>query len=159
MRTFAKSFALLLACLGLAAVPRPGHAATGFYHLASAVILRGKSPAWDYLTFDAGRGYLFIGRRHAGVTVYAVASGCVVTIIADSAGADKAILVPSLDRGYTVNRDGSTTEFDLESLKTVRRIRLPRTRGGQWDVTCTIIHTMRCSAHCSFPPLTGKQRV
>jgi len=140
-----------VALLCLAQLPSPGHA-TGFYHLGSAVALPGKAPAWDYLTYDSGRSYLFIGRRHNGVTVFDVATHKVVASIADSEGANKAILVPSLDRGYTVNGDGSTTEFDLKSLKTIRRIRFgSNADGGSYEpVTGQILFTMGDSGKVAF---------
>ena len=152
MRTSSFALTLLLAGLGLAAAPRPGHAATAFYRLASTVTLPGKAPAWDYLTLDPQRGYLFIGRRHAGVTVFDPASGRVVATIADSQGANKAILVPSLDRGFSVNGDGSTTEFDLQSLKTIRRIHFgDNADAGSYEpVTGQLLFTMGDSREITF---------
>ncbi|HUW52454.1 MAG TPA: YncE family protein [Rhodanobacter sp.] len=139
------------ALICLAQLPSPGHA-TDFYHLGSAVALPGKAPAWDYLTYDSARSYLFIGRRHDGVTVFDVATHKVVATIADSEGANKAILVPSLDRGYTVNGDGSTTEFDLKSLKTLRRIRFGHDAdaGSYEPVTGQILFTMGDSGKVAF---------
>jgi hypothetical protein len=86
------------------------------------VTLPGKAPAWDYLTYDAVRSYLFIGRRHDGVGVFDVATHKRVATIANSQGANKAILVPQINRGFTVNGAGSTTVFNLATLKTIRRI-------------------------------------
>ena len=151
MRTSSVSLALLLACLGLA-VPRTSRATSAFYQLASAVTLPGKSPGWDYLSLDAQRGHLFIGRRHAGVTVFDVASGRVVATIADSEGANKAILVPSLNRGYSVNGDGSTTVFELASLKTIRRIHFGSNAdaGSYEPVTGQILFTMGDSGKVAF---------
>lgn len=153
MRTSIRSF-VLLTCFGLAVAPRTGHAAvaTEFYRLASAVALPGKAPAWDYLTLDPQRGYLFIGRRHAGVTVFDPASGRVVATIARSEGANKAILVPSLDRGFSVNGDGSTTEFDLKTLKTIRRIPFGSNAdaGSYEPVTGQLLFTMGDSREITF---------
>ena len=134
-----------------AAVAKPGLAAA-FYRLQSAVTLPGASPAWDYLTYDAGRSYLFIGRRHAGVTVYDVQTRKVVTTIADSRDANRAILVPQVGRGFTVNEDGSTTEFDFASLKTLRRIHFGRNAdSGSYDpVTGQIMFTMGDSREVVF---------
>ena len=152
MRTSSFALSLLLAGLALAAAPRTGHAATAFYRLTSTVTLPGKSPAWDYLTLDPQRGYLFIGRRHAGVTVFDPASGRVVATIADSEGANKAILAPSLNRGYSVNGDGSTTEFDLQSLKTIRRIHFGSNAdaGSYEPVTGQLLFTMGDSREITF---------
>src|SRR6185312_14054587 len=45
------------------------------YRLESAVVLKGASPGWDYVTVDPGRSYLFLGRRAEGVTVFDAAAG------------------------------------------------------------------------------------
>lgn len=94
------------------------------YQLDAAIPLKGAHPAWDYLTFDAARSYLFIGRRAAGVTVYDVRNRRIVGDIQNASGANIATLVPEFGRGYTANGDGSTTVFDLASLKTLDRIKL-----------------------------------
>lgn len=132
---------IMAACLALVA---PLCHAGQFYHLQSAVTLPGRSPAWDYLTLDPGRPYLFIGRRHDGVTVYDLANRHVVATIADSRGANKAILIPTLDLGYTVNGDGSTTEFRLSTLKTIRRIHVGSSAdaGSYEPVTKQLLVTM-----------------
>ncbi|MDE2487197.1 MAG: YncE family protein [Alphaproteobacteria bacterium] len=94
------------------------------YRLESAVVLKGASPAWDYITVDPVRGDLFLARRGAGVTVYDAKAQRAVATIADSQGADIAALAPDVDRGYTANEDGSTTIFQLSSLKTLGREKL-----------------------------------
>ena len=140
-----------VALLCLAPLPSLGHA-KDFYRLGSAVTLPGNAPGWDYLTYDPARSHLFIGRRHSGVTVFDVATQKVVATIADSDGANKAILVPSLDRGYTVNGDGSTTEFELASLKTMRRIRFGHDAdaGSYEPVTGQLMFTMGDSGKVAF---------
>lgn len=145
------SLAWGIALLCLAALPVSGRAAS-FYRLQSADTLPGKAPGWDYLSYDAARSYLFIGRRHDGVTVYDVATHKVVATIADSAGANKAILVPSLGLGYSVNGDGSTTEFELASLKTTRRIRFgdDADAGSYEPVTGQLMFTMGDSGKVAF---------
>ena len=105
------------------AVAGPGLAAPG-YHLESSVKLPGAAPAWDYLTVDPARHFLFIGRRGAGVTVYDTVRRKAVARIANSAGADVARLAPRFDRGYTANEDGSTTVFQLSTLRTLARVKL-----------------------------------
>lgn len=94
------------------------------YKLESAVVLKGAKPAWDYLTFDPARGYLFINRRADGVTVYDTTDARVVAQIAQSNGANATALVPEFDRGYTTNGDGSTTIFTLSTLATIGRVKL-----------------------------------
>ena len=95
-----------------------------FYQLESAVVLKGAAPGWDYLSFEPARSYLFIGRRQDGVTVYDTHAGKVVGSIENSQGANMATLVSEFDRGYTTNGDGSTTVFQLSTLKTIGRIKL-----------------------------------
>ena len=81
-------------------------------------------PGWDYVAFEAARNRLFLGRRKAGVTVVDATSGEVVGAIANSEGANLALPVPALGRGYTANEDGSTTVFALDTLATVARVKL-----------------------------------
>jgi DNA-binding beta-propeller fold protein YncE len=102
-----------------------GHAqAAPGYHLEAAATFPGASPSWDYLTVDSARGYLFLGRRASGVTVYDVAKHAIVGRIEQSEGANIAALIPQADRGYTANEDGSTTVFQLSTLKTLERVKL-----------------------------------
>lgn len=93
------------------------------FRLVDAVTLAGKAPEWDYLAWDAARARLFIGRRDAGLTVYDPATRRVAATIAESAGAGAATLVPQLDRGFSVNEDGSLTAFTLSTLRTTKRVK------------------------------------
>src|SRR5205814_10250610 len=43
--------------------------AQSFHRLESATMLKSANPDWDYITLDATRGLLFIGRRGDGVAV------------------------------------------------------------------------------------------
>ncbi|MDB5425531.1 MAG: hypothetical protein JWQ29_2947 [Phenylobacterium sp.] len=104
-------------------LPGVGEAAPNF-GLQSAVTLKGVSPSWDYLTFDPSRSYLFLGRRKEGVTVLDTATGKVVGTVENSAGANVATLVPEVGRGYTANGDGTSTVFDLATLKAIDRIKI-----------------------------------
>jgi DNA-binding beta-propeller fold protein YncE len=114
---------LALACLAatLAVIPAQ---AQHFHRLESAVVIKGAKPDWDYVTLDPDRGYLFIGRRGDGVTVYDVKSRKVVRNIDQSGDANAIALVPEFDRGYSVNGDGTTTVFQLSSLKTLDRVKI-----------------------------------
>jgi len=94
-----------------------------FYHLESAVALKSAAPDCDYVTLDPNRGYLFIGRRGEGVIVYDVNTKKVVRTIDKSEDANAITLVPEFDRGYTTNGDGTTTAFQLSTLKTIDRIK------------------------------------
>ena len=121
---------LFIALLSAAALAATGAAATAskpterVYRLESVTRLKGANPTWDYLTFDARRSWLFIGRRASGITVYDVRAKKVVRRIANAAGANIATLVPEVGRGYTANDDGTTTIFDLKTLKTLGRRKL-----------------------------------
>lgn len=112
-----------LAALCAVAAAGVAHAAPG-YRLESAVTLKGASPSWDYVTVDSARGYVFVGRRKLGVTVYDAKAQRQVGHIENSEGANIAALVPEADRGYTANEDGSTTVFQLSTLKTLDRVKL-----------------------------------
>jgi DNA-binding beta-propeller fold protein YncE len=116
----------VLAVCGWAAVCAASGAAAAApgYRLESAVTLKGASPGWDYVTVDPARSYLFLGRRAEGVTVYDAAAHRVVATIENSKAANIATLVPEADRGYTANEDGTTTVFQLSTLKTLDRIKL-----------------------------------
>ena len=118
---------VILAAVGAlaagAALAAPGD------RLQSAVKLPGPAPAWDYLTLESQRSWLFIGRRKNGEQVYDLRRQSVVRRIARSEGANAARLAPQFDRGYTANEDGTTTVFRLSSLATLDRIKL----GGSVD--------------------------
>jgi len=94
------------------------------YRLAETVPFKGKVPGWDYVTFEAKTGRLFIGRRANGVTVYDTRAGKVLKTIARSELANGAVLVSEFDRGYTANGDGTVTIFRLSDLTTLDRIKL-----------------------------------
>jgi DNA-binding beta-propeller fold protein YncE len=113
---------LALAAIAASFIALP--AGAQFHRLESAVVIKGDKPDWDYVTLDPARGYLFIGRRGDGVTVYDVKSKKVVRNIDKSDDANAIALVPEFDRGYTVNGDGTSTVFQLSSLKTLDRIKI-----------------------------------
>jgi YVTN family beta-propeller protein len=85
----------------------------------------GGSGGWDYLALDAATHRLFISRA-TRVDVVDTQSGHVVGTIADTQGVHGIALAPDLHRGFTSNGKGdSITVFDLESLKTIREVKLP----------------------------------
>ncbi len=118
------TIALGLAGQAPAAKPALGPAPTSVYQLAAAVPMKGKAPSWDYVSLDARSGRLFIGRRAEGITVYDTRAGKVIKAIENSEKANGAVVVPEFDRGYTANGDGSTTIFQLSTLKTLGRLKL-----------------------------------
>jgi DNA-binding beta-propeller fold protein YncE len=117
-----RTLALALAAVAASFLAPP--AGAQFHRLESAVVIKGDKPDWDYVTLDPARGYLFIGRRGDGVTVYDVKAQKVVRNIDKSDDANAIALVPEFDRGYTVNGDGTSTVFQLSSLKTLDRVKI-----------------------------------
>jgi DNA-binding beta-propeller fold protein YncE len=118
MKSLHACAAVLICAFGAAAQ------AQQFYHLESAVTIKGGTPEWDYVTLDPGRGYLFIGRRGDGVTVFDVKAQKVIRNIDRSEDANATVLLPEFDRGYTINGDGSSTVFELSTLKSIDRIKV-----------------------------------
>lgn len=148
MRTI-KLFAMALfaACTATTATT-----AGTIYRLEHVVEFKGHAPSWDYLTIDAQRSYLFLGRRAAGVTVYDTSRMRPVGQIERSEGANGATLVPEFDRGYTANGDGSTTVFRLSTLKTLDRIKLGDSADNAFydSNTKQLIFTMGDSQELTF---------
>ena len=133
--------------------------ANAFYHLESAVTLKSEKPDWDYVTFDPARGYLFIGRRGEGAIVYDVKARKVLRTIDKSDDAGAIVLVPEFDRGYTANEDGTTTIFQLSTLKTITRTKFGAdSDSGFYDpITRQIAFTMGDSSAVAFVDArTGK---
>jgi DNA-binding beta-propeller fold protein YncE len=118
MKTTLRLLSLALGFCALAAYSQP------FHRLESAVTLKSAKPDWDYVTLDAARGRLFIGRRGEGVVVYDVMSKKVVRTLDKSDDANAVALVPEFDRGYSTNGDGTSTVFQISTLKTLERIKL-----------------------------------
>src|SRR5260370_9903293 len=69
-----RRWSCLAAALTVAASAASAASPRQFYRLESAVILKTEAPNWDYITFEPGRSYLYIGRREDAVTVYDVAA-------------------------------------------------------------------------------------
>jgi hypothetical protein len=99
-------------------------AAQQFHRLESAVPLKSASPDWDYLSFDPARGNLFIAARGDGMIVYDVKAKKLVRTLEETVGANASVQVPEFDRIYTVNLDGTSTVFELSTLKKLDKIRL-----------------------------------
>jgi DNA-binding beta-propeller fold protein YncE len=149
---------LACAALGIAAFATAAHAQQ-FYHLESAVTLKGAAPDWDYVTLDPARGYLFIGRRGDGVTVFDVHAKKAVRNIDKSEDANAIAVIPEFDRGYTINGDGTTTVFQLSTLKSIDRIKIGEDADSAFydPVTKQLAFTMGDSKKIAFVDAkTGK---
>jgi YVTN family beta-propeller protein len=96
-------------------------AATANYHLAQSFVLGGDG-GWDYLTYDATSGRLFISRA-THVMVVDPKMGKVSGDIPNTPGVHGIAVAPELGKGFTSNgRDGTVTVFDLSSLATIATI-------------------------------------
>jgi DNA-binding beta-propeller fold protein YncE len=117
--------ALLLACTFLLPVLIHANIASArpFYRLVSTLRLQSESPAWDYLALDEDHLRLFIARRGDGAAVVDVRNNAFIKTIDRSEYANSIVLVAKLNRGFTINEDGSTTIFDLTTLESIARVK------------------------------------
>ena len=91
------------------------------YHVIKKFKLGGEG-GWDYLTFDAKTGRLFISRS-THVMVVDAEKGTVLGDIPDTQGVHGVALVEEFGKGYTSNgRASSVTVFDLKTLKILKQI-------------------------------------
>ena len=112
-----------LAVTGTVRAEDKAPAPAGFFRLRAAVKLAGKAPDWDYLSYDAARGHLFIARRDAGLWVFDTRRQRLLRRMPMTQGAGASLLIPSLGRGYATNEDGSVTVFNLATLVPIRRVK------------------------------------
>lgn len=95
---------------------------SSFFRLQHAVTLPGEEPDWDYLAYDVRHERLFIARRDAGLWVFDTRKQRLIRKIGLTKGAGAALLLPELNRGYSINEDGSITVFNLISLTPLKRV-------------------------------------
>jgi len=136
-----------LSCVSLSCAVEP------FYRLESALTIRSDHPpAWDYLTFDPSRDCLYIARRDDGILIYDTKVRQVTGVIGNTVGGNSTILIPEFDRGYVINLDGSTTVFQLSTLKTLGRNKFgDDADNGFYDpVTKQILVTQGDSGQATF---------
>jgi len=85
----------------------------------------GGAGGWDYLSVDPTGKRLFVSRGDR-VEVLDTKSGAALGRIANTQGVHGIAFAPDLKRGYTSNgRANSVTEFDLDSLATLREVAVP----------------------------------
>ena len=116
------TFAAALIATALCA---PAHAFDG-WKLENSTAIPGKNSAWDYVSLDAARNHLFIGRRGNGLQVYDIASGKVIKTIDHTAAnsSNGAALIPEFDLGLSYNENGTLTPFKLSTLEAQPDIKL-----------------------------------
>ncbi|APW40594.1 hypothetical protein RD110_09640 [Rhodoferax koreense] len=96
------------------------------WHLENASAIAGPGSAWDYVSLDAARGHLFIGRRGSGLQVYDIASRKAIAVIGTTAAesSNGAAIMDDLDLGISYNENGTITPFKLSTLEAAPSIKL-----------------------------------
>lgn len=111
----------LLAGLSLATLS--AFAASPHYQLGRQYVLGGEG-GWDYVIWDAQGKRLFVGRS-TRVQVLDVEKGTLIAEIPNTPGVHGVALAQDLGKGYTSNgQEGTSTVFDLKTLKETARIKL-----------------------------------
>ncbi len=173
---------LLLGALSLLAVPPVSAAPAGGAYQVVARWQPGGDGGWDYLTMDAPGHRLFVSRG-THMQVLDAESGKLLGDIPDLLGVHGAALAPDLGQGFTSNgRDSSVTVFDLKTLATVKKIKIPARNpdailyepvtkrvftfnGGSRNVTAIdavsgeVVGTIDVNAKPEFAQTDGKGRV
>ena len=93
----------------------------GQYQVLNTLRIGGEG-GWDYLSYDASSGRLFISRGTHVIVVNPV-TGAVVGEIADTPGVHGIALAPELDKGFISNgKENTVTVFSSSTLKTMAKI-------------------------------------
>jgi DNA-binding beta-propeller fold protein YncE len=92
------------------------------YHRAHQVTLPGTGDSWGFAALDPTRPYLLLARRENGLSVFDVDQQRLVKTVDGSAGANGVVFVPTLDRAFVLNTDGSLGVLELSTLKLLKRI-------------------------------------
>ncbi|HTT82717.1 MAG TPA: DUF5074 domain-containing protein [Rhizomicrobium sp.] len=123
-RCLALSFAAALA------VTSPAAKAEAPSYAITRTIPLGAPDRWDYLTFDAPSGRLYISHGDR-VTVVDGKSGAILGQVATLPGGTHGIAIVPMERGYTDDgRAGIVASFDPKSFAIIRRIKVERDADG-----------------------------
>jgi YVTN family beta-propeller protein len=105
-----------------------GDVATAADYAVKRKFVIGGEGGWDYLTYDERAKRLFVSRA-THVQVIDPDDGIVLADIPDTPGVHGIALAQDLGKGFISNgRDNSVTVFDLNTLKTVAKIKV---EGGE----------------------------
>lgn len=115
----ALSLLLLLLSATVNAVAAPD---AQVYHREHRLTLPGSGDSWGFAALDPTRPYLFLARRENGLSVVDVEKQRLVKTIEGSQGANGVVFVPSLDRVFVLNTDGSLGVVELSTLQLLKRI-------------------------------------
>src|SRR5581483_7692405 len=124
MSKFGKVCCAAATCFGLVWAANTSQAAEMFQLESSLTIPSAGEPRWDYIDFDAANNQLFIGMREDGMKVVDVTGKKPVRTVEHSKGAGGVVMAPDVDRGYSVNQDGTVTLFELSSLKVLDKLKI-----------------------------------
>ncbi|MBV6822220.1 YncE family protein [Pseudomonas sp. PD9R] len=116
-----KAFSLLFLLLSSTVYAAPAPDAR-VYHREDQVTLPGSGDSWGFAALDPTRPYLFLARRENGLSVLDVRKQRLIKTIKGSQGANGVVFVPSLDRVFVLNTDGSLGVVELSTLKLLKRI-------------------------------------
>ncbi len=106
------------------------------YHVTKTWKLGGEG-GWDYLKVDSAARRLYISRATKVIVVDAD-SGKLVGEIADTPGVHGVALVPDIGKGFTSNgREDTVSVFDLQSLKTLNKIKVGNRPDAIWYDSAT----------------------
>jgi len=106
------------------------------YHVTKTWKLGGEG-GWDYLKVDSAARRLYISRATKVIVVDAD-SGKLVGEIADTPGVHGVALVPEIGKGFTSNgREDTVSVFDLQSLKTLNKIKVGNRPDAIWYNSAT----------------------
>ena len=94
------------------------------YKITRKFALEGEG-GWDYITADTVQQRLFVSHGTV-VQVVDINSGNLLGTIADTKGVHGIALAQDLHKGFSSNgKDTSVTVFDLQSLKTLAKVKIP----------------------------------
>jgi YVTN family beta-propeller protein len=126
-RLFLGIFAMCLAALAATAPS---------YHVLKTWTLGGDG-GWDYLKIDSDARRLYISRA-TRVMVINADTGEKIGEIADTPGVHGIALVPEIGKGFTSNgREDTVSVFDLNTLKTLKKIKVGKNPDAIWYDTAT----------------------
>src|SRR5215470_9041534 len=121
---------LMLFALASAMAAAPG------YHILHTWTLGGDG-GWDYMKIDPEARRLYIARA-TRVMVINADSGESVGEVADTPGVHGVALVPDIGKGFTSNgREDTVSVFDLQSLKTLHKIKVGNRPDAIWYDSAT----------------------
>lgn len=91
------------------------------YHVIKKIVLGGTT-GWDYISMDSANRHLFVGRMDY-MDVVNVDTGKVAAKLTGMPGVHGILLIPQLNRGFTVNVTKTNHSSTILNLKTLQKIK------------------------------------